>query len=76
MKIAFFQPWITPSIFENFNNSNIVDEYTLGQNIDYNTALGILTNHWKTWITEDDFKAISAAGLNHVRYDHTRPPLC
>ena len=30
-------------------------------------ALEILQNHWETWITEDDFAAIAAAGLNHVR---------
>lgn len=28
----------------------------------------MLQNHWETWITEDDFKAINAAGLNHVRF--------
>ncbi|OBZ72452.1 Glucan 1,3-beta-glucosidase [Grifola frondosa] len=26
-----------------------------------------LQNHWDTWITQDDFAAIKAAGLNHVR---------
>ncbi len=26
-----------------------------------------LTNHWNTWITQDDFSQIAAAGLNHVR---------
>ncbi|KIP08203.1 glycoside hydrolase family 5 protein [Phlebiopsis gigantea 11061_1 CR5-6] len=61
------EPWITPSIFESLNDSNIVDEYTLGQNIAPDVALPILQNHWATWITEDDFKAIAAAGLNHVR---------
>ncbi|KAG6820953.1 hypothetical protein H0H93_009189 [Arthromyces matolae] len=60
-------PWITPSVFESTNNDAIVDEYTLGQLLDSSTALNILQNHWDTWITEDDFAAISAAGLNHVR---------
>lgn len=67
MTVISSQPWITPSLFESFNNSNIVDEYTLGQSIDHGTALSILQNHWESWITEDDFKAIAAAGLNHVR---------
>lgn len=31
------------------------------------TATAVLTNHWDTWITETDFAAIRAAGLNHVR---------
>ncbi|PIL35559.1 hypothetical protein GSI_02287 [Ganoderma sinense ZZ0214-1] len=61
------EPWITPSIFETTNNSNIIDEYTFGQMQDSNVASNVLQNHWNTWITEDDFVAIKAAGLNHVR---------
>ncbi|KAF8972127.1 glycoside hydrolase family 5 protein [Flammula alnicola] len=61
------EPWITPSVFESTGNDNIVDEFTLGQLLDAQTAQTILTNHWDTWITEDDFAQISAAGLNHVR---------
>ncbi|KAK7690700.1 hypothetical protein QCA50_005799 [Cerrena zonata] len=61
------EPWITPSLFQNTNDTSIVDEFTLGQKLDNDTALDILQNHWETWITEDDFKAIKAAGLNHVR---------
>ncbi|KAG6908345.1 hypothetical protein DXG01_005256 [Tephrocybe rancida] len=60
-------PWITPSVFENTNNDAITDEYTLGQLLDSKTASNILQQHWSTWITEDDFVAISSAGLNHVR---------
>lgn len=61
------EPWITPSIFENTNNTNIVDEYTFGQMQSSDVALSALKAHWETWITEDDFKDIKAAGLNHVR---------
>ncbi|KAF5367486.1 hypothetical protein D9758_003724 [Tetrapyrgos nigripes] len=61
------EPWITPSIFENTNDDAIVDEFTLGQRTDPNDTLKMLQNHWDTWITEDDFAAIAAAGLNHVR---------
>ncbi|KAI0671765.1 glycoside hydrolase family 5 protein [Trametes maxima] len=61
------EPWITPSIFENTNNSDIIDEYTFGQMLDPDYALDVLQNHWNSWITEDDFIAIKAAGLNHVR---------
>lgn len=61
------EPWITPSVFERTNNDAIVDEYTLGQLLDSQTARKILTQHWETWITEDDFAAIKAAGLNYVR---------
>jgi len=67
------QPWITPSLFDNTGNKAIIDEWTFGQKQDYNTALAALTQHWDTWITEQDFKDIAAAGLvsspshpNHV----------
>lgn len=65
--LTWAQPWITPSLFENLNDSSIIDEYTLGQKLDSDVAKSILEEHWSTWITEDDFKAIKAAGLNHVR---------
>lgn len=62
-----WQPWITPSIFENTNNTDVVDEYTFGQLLDRDWATSTLEQHWDTWITEDDFEDIKAAGLNHVR---------
>ncbi|OAX40065.1 glycoside hydrolase family 5 protein [Rhizopogon vinicolor AM-OR11-026] len=61
------EPWITPSIFKDTGNSDIVDEWTFGQLQDYNTAKAALQDHWSSWITEKDFEAIAAAGLNHVR---------
>ncbi|KAF8920328.1 glycoside hydrolase family 5 protein [Mucidula mucida] len=61
------EPWITPTLFENTNNDDIVDEYTFGQLQDQDTALAALTTHWETWYTEDDFAAMQAAGINHVR---------
>lgn len=61
------EPWITPSLFDNTGDSRIVDEYTFGQYQDEAVALATLKNHWDTWITEADFEAIAAAGLNHVR---------
>lgn len=39
----------------------------MGQILDTDTALSLLEPHWDTWITEQDFKDISAAGLTHVR---------
>ncbi|KAI0050559.1 glycoside hydrolase family 5 protein [Auriscalpium vulgare] len=61
------EPWITPSLFEGTGNTAIVDEWTFGQLQSRSTALAKLQNHWNTWITEADFAAIAAAGLNHVR---------
>ncbi|KAF5341865.1 hypothetical protein D9611_001867 [Ephemerocybe angulata] len=61
------EPWITPSFFERTGNKDIIDEYTLGQLLDHGTAQDMLKQHWESWITEDDFIAMKAAGLNHVR---------
>ncbi|KAF8514765.1 glycoside hydrolase family 5 protein [Gautieria morchelliformis] len=61
------EPWITPSIFDNTGDNRVVDEFTFGQFVDRNSAASTLQNHWNTWITEADFAAIAAAGLNHVR---------
>ena len=56
------QPWITPILFDNTGNSAIVDEWTFGQLQSRATAQSVLTNHWNTWITEQDFIDIAAAG--------------
>jgi hypothetical protein len=45
---GWFQPWITPSIFENTGNDSIVDEYTLGTYQNNKTTIGIMQNHWDT----------------------------
>lgn len=64
------QPWITPSIFEATNNDDIVDEFTLGQLTNTSYASQVLQAHWQSWISDDDFTAIAAAGLTHVRCAH------
>ncbi|KAF8215876.1 exo-beta-1,3-glucanase [Mycena galopus ATCC 62051] len=61
------EPWITPSLFDDTGNANIVDEWTFGQLQSKATATAALTTHWNTWITESDFEAIANAGINHVR---------
>lgn len=61
------EPWITPSLFDATGNNNIVDEYTFGQYQSRSVAQAALQRHWDSWITESDFSAIAAAGLNHVR---------
>ena len=58
------EPWITPSIFE---GGAAVDEYTYTQALGKDEASSKLTQHWNTWITQDDFNQIAGAGLNHVR---------
>ncbi|ESK85926.1 glycoside hydrolase family 5 protein [Moniliophthora roreri MCA 2997] len=61
------ESWITPSLFDNTGNPDIIDEFTFGQLQDRQAAEQALKAHWDTFITEADFEAIAAAGLNHVR---------
>jgi glucan 1,3-beta-glucosidase len=58
------EPWITPSKFE---GNAAVDEYTLTQLLGRDQAQGVLSQHWNSFITQDDFNRIAGAGLNHVR---------
>lgn len=54
-------------MYDNTGDSRIVDEWTFGQYQSVATATSALQAHWASWITEADFVAIAAAGLNHVR---------
>jgi glucan 1,3-beta-glucosidase len=56
------KPWITPSVFDNTGNPNIVDEFTFGKLQDRTLAKAALKRHWDTFITENDFADIAAAG--------------
>jgi len=59
--------WITPSLYQ-AAGPTVGDEWTFGQAAQSNPALkNLLTNHWETFITENDFIQIKNAGLNHVR---------
>ncbi|KFX88558.1 hypothetical protein O988_08975, partial [Pseudogymnoascus sp. VKM F-3808] len=58
------EPFITPSLFP---DTSIVDEYSLCKKLGPKDAAKTLEKHYSTFITEDDFKAIAAAGLDHVR---------
>ncbi|KAL9115918.1 MAG: hypothetical protein Q9227_000286 [Pyrenula ochraceoflavens] len=60
------EPWIVPDLFERAGDG-IVDEYTLGQTLGHDAAYSLLSSHWDSWITADDFGQIAAAGLNTVR---------
>jgi len=57
------EPWITPSMFD---DNDAVDEYSLCDTLG-DSAQSTMSKHWNSWITEDDFGQIAAAGLNHVR---------
>ncbi|TVY42947.1 Glucan 1,3-beta-glucosidase [Lachnellula occidentalis] len=62
------EPWITPSIFQPWaNGGGVVDEYSFSAAVGKDAATQQLAQHWASWITDDDFKLIAQAGLNHVR---------
>jgi len=62
------EPWITPSIFEQWaNGGGVVDEYTLTAALGKEEASRRLNAHWSSWVTEADFAEIASFGLNHVR---------
>jgi glucan 1,3-beta-glucosidase len=50
-----------------FEGNGGVDEYTLTQELGKEAAKAKLQQHWNSWITQDDFQQMAAAGLNHVR---------
>ncbi|CAI4058694.1 glucan exo-1,3-beta-glucosidase SKDI_04G4750 [Saccharomyces kudriavzevii IFO 1802] len=71
------EPYITPSLYRNAtllakqqnssDNVSIIDEFTLCKTLGNDASLTLLDNHFKTWITEDDFEQIQADGFNLVR---------
>jgi glucan 1,3-beta-glucosidase len=63
------EPFITPSMFE-LGGSTVVDEYNLCLKLGSGAA-AVLEKHYSTFITEDDFRAIAAAGLDHVRIPYS-----
>lgn len=62
------EPFITPSLFDAVPGA--VDEYSLCLKLGKNAA-ATLEKHYSTFITEDDMKAIAAAGLDHVRIPYS-----
>ncbi|KZT28462.1 glycoside hydrolase family 5 protein [Neolentinus lepideus HHB14362 ss-1] len=66
------EPFIAPALYEKYINASTpaVDEWTLSTNMAADTANGglqQLEQHYKTFITEQDFAEIAGAGLNFVR---------
>ncbi|KAI9509662.1 exo-beta-1,3-glucanase [Russula earlei] len=62
------EPFITPALYQKYPTA--VDEWTLSLAMASDTASGGLSQleqHYKTFITEQDFAEIAGAGLNYVR---------
>ncbi|WPH02636.1 glycoside hydrolase family 5 protein [Acrodontium crateriforme] len=66
------EPVITPSLFSQFTtHDNVVDEYTLCQKLGAMKAKTILEQHYSSFVTEQTFADIAAAGLDHVRIPYS-----
>jgi len=67
------ESWMTPSLFNapDIAHLDVPDEWSFMAavtNVSSRAeAKSRMKNHWNTWITEQDFAEISAAGLNSVR---------
>ena len=60
------EPFITPSLFASDTNVGVIDEWTLSQHLGADLSQ-TLESHYANFVTEDTFKDIQAAGLDHVR---------
>lgn len=61
------EPFITPSLFEKYDvKEGVVDEWNLCSKLDTSKSK-ILEEHYANFITEQTFKDIQDAGLDHVR---------
>eukprot|EP00808_Paulinella_micropora_P007170 g54995.t1 len=72
------EPWITPSLFEQFKPEEgyqtgtqmfkgIHDQWEFCLKLGKTEAKRQLENHWENWVTENDIKTLSEAGINHLR---------
>ncbi|KAI1102047.1 glycoside hydrolase family 5 protein [Jackrogersella minutella] len=65
------EPFITPSLFNYDSRLGIVDEWTLCSHLGPKTAASTLEKHYATFVTEQTFQEIQAAGLDHVRIPYS-----
>ena len=49
------------------NLDKIVDEYTYAELLEPELYRESLKTHWDTFVTREDFEAVGAAGVTHVR---------
>lgn len=60
------EPFITPSLFNYPSDMRVVDEWTLIQELG-SKASKTIEEHYATFVSEDDFRRMAEAGLDHVR---------
>ncbi|TKA64062.1 hypothetical protein B0A55_09819, partial [Friedmanniomyces simplex] len=62
------EPVITPSLFDSYTtHDNVIDEYTLSQTLGATKAKSTLEQHYSSFVSEQTFAEIQAAGFDHVR---------
>ncbi|KAK3637257.1 hypothetical protein LTR56_013795 [Elasticomyces elasticus] len=62
------EPLITPSFFEPYTTrDNVIDEYTLTAKLGASRAKSMLEQHYSSFVSEQTFADIQAAGFDHVR---------
>ena len=62
------EPFITPSFFDQFSTSDgVVDEWTLSEKLGLTQTRTQLEQHYSSWVNEQTFAEIQAAGFDHVR---------
>lgn len=66
------EPFITPSLFNSYSSADgIIDEWTLTTKLGAKAAASTLEKHYATFVTEQTFADIAAAGLDHVRIPYS-----
>lgn len=62
------EPVITPSLFDTYTtHDNVIDEYTLSSTLGASKAASTIEKHYSSFVTEQTFQEIQAAGFDHVR---------
>merc|ERR1711892_619099 len=64
------ESWMTPALFEEFHNqysSNIIDEYTLAENMPHDQYRVRMAQHWDTFYTKEDLVKFANSGISHIR---------
>ncbi|KAI0391092.1 glycoside hydrolase family 5 protein [Xylariaceae sp. FL0594] len=65
------EPFITPSLFDYDIRLGIIDEWTLCKHLGPKLTASTLEKHYATFVTEQTFKEIQDAGLDHVRIPYS-----
>ncbi|PWN23703.1 glycoside hydrolase [Microstroma glucosiphilum] len=58
--------WMDEDWMVQTGGSDAWDEWTLTENLGSDAA-SVLTEHWNSWITEEELDTFKSAGMNHVR---------